>query len=297
MALLAGFGAWLAHGLDVEMGPPADKGRPMTVPAFAPYSLSAFNASQASENKIHDDTVAARLGFAGGLVPGVEVYAYATHFPLSLWGRSWLKRGTMECKLLKPVYDGRIVTVAASRSANGIDFTVESETVTCALGSASLPSEPPALPDVAAFPVVPARRERPRASDAVFPVGEWLGAQPVEVTEEYASQYLRDVREANPIYATEKLVHPGIILRMCNWSLSHNVQMDAWIHIASVVRNLGLARMGDVLTTRARVLANYDRKGHKIAELDVLVVANDRTPIARVRHAAIYRPRQLAELT
>jgi hypothetical protein len=73
--------------------------------------------------------------------------------------------------------------------------------------------------------------------------------------------------------------------------------MDAWIHIASVVRNLGLARMGDVLTTRARVLANYDRKGHKIAELDVLVVANDRTPIARVRHAAIYRPRQLAELT
>jgi hypothetical protein len=268
----------------------------MPVSAFAPYSLSAFNASHASENKIHDDTVAARLGFAGGLVPGVEVYAYATHFPLNLWGRPWLERGMMDCKFLKPVYDGRIVTVAASQSASGIDFTVESETVTCASGSASLPSELPAMPDLASFPVVPARRERPHVNEPVFAVGEWLGANPVEVTEDYASSYLRDVRETNPIYSAGKLVHPGIILRMCNWSLSHNVQMGAWIHIASAARNLGLARVGDVLTTRAKVLANYDRKGHKIAELDVLVIANDRTPIARVHHSAIYRPRQLVEL-
>lgn len=268
----------------------------MTVSVLTPYSLSAFNASQASENKIHDDAVAARLGFAGGLVPGVEVYAYATHFPLTLWGRSWLERGAMDCKLLKPVYDGRLVTVTAARSSNGIDFTVDSEAVTCASGSASLPTEAPALPDLAAFPMVPARRERPRASDAVFPVGEWLGAQPFEVTADYASQYLRDVREADPIYVAEKLVHPGIILRMCNWSLSHNVQMGAWIHIASAACNLGLAHVGDVLTTRAKVLANYERNGHKIAELDVMVVANDRTPIARVHHSAIYRPRQLADL-
>ncbi|MBL6079632.1 hypothetical protein JMJ56_16560 [Belnapia sp. T18] len=268
----------------------------MTVSAFAPYSLSAFNTSQASENKIHDDTVAARLGFAGGLVPGVEVYAYATHFPLALWGRPWLEQGTMDCKLLKPVYDGRIVTVTASRSASGLDVTVESERISCASGSASLPSEPPAMPDLASFPVVPARRERPNVNDAVFPVGEWLGANPFEVTEDYASSYLRDVRETNPIYSTEMVVHPGIILRMCNWSLSHNVQMGAWIHIASAVRNLGLARVGDVLTTRAKVLANYDRKGHRIVELDVLVIANDLVPVAHVHHSAIYRPRQLAEL-
>ena len=44
----------------------------MTVSAFAPYSLSAFNASQASENKIHDDVVAARLGFAPRGRPGQE---------------------------------------------------------------------------------------------------------------------------------------------------------------------------------------------------------------------------------
>ena len=49
------------------------------MPDAAPYRVRAFNTAVASENKIHDDTVARRYGFSGGLVPGVEVYAYMTH--------------------------------------------------------------------------------------------------------------------------------------------------------------------------------------------------------------------------
>ncbi len=44
----------------------------------------------------------------------------------------------------------------------------------------------------------------------------------------------------------------------------------------------------------AMVTANYDRKGHRFVELDGLVVANATTPIARVAHTAIYRPRAIA---
>jgi hypothetical protein len=40
------------------------------------YSVVAFNTATASTNKIHDDQVAQQLGFRGGLVPGVDVYAY-----------------------------------------------------------------------------------------------------------------------------------------------------------------------------------------------------------------------------
>jgi hypothetical protein len=43
------------------------------------------------------------------------------------------------------------------------------------------------------------------------------------------------------------------------------------------------------------VTQNYERKGHKFVEVDALVLANERTPLARVTHTAIYRPRQLAE--
>ena len=52
-------------------------------------------------------TTAQKLGFAGGLVPGVEVYAYACHPAVARWGRAWLERGQMQCRFLKPVYDHR----------------------------------------------------------------------------------------------------------------------------------------------------------------------------------------------
>ena len=43
------------------------------------------------------------LGFSGGLVPGVELYAYACHPVVRRRGRDWLAHGRMECRFLKPV--------------------------------------------------------------------------------------------------------------------------------------------------------------------------------------------------
>src|SRR3982074_3619656 len=40
------------------------------------YRVQAYNTAKLSENKMHDDTVAKRFGFSGGLVPGVDVMAY-----------------------------------------------------------------------------------------------------------------------------------------------------------------------------------------------------------------------------
>ncbi len=64
----------------------------------------------------------------------------------------------------------------------------------------------------------------------------------------------------------ESIVHPGTILRCCNWALTHNVILPAWIHMGSTVRNLGLAHVGDTLNVRARITKNYEHKGHKWVE-------------------------------
>ncbi len=90
-------------------------------------------------------------------------------------------------------------------------------------------------------------------------------------------------------------MHPGIILRMCNWSLSHNVLLGPWIHVGSKVRNHSVARVGETLGARARVINNYDHKGHLFVDLDVLVLADGIRPVAHVAHTAIYRPRQVAQ--
>ena len=104
----------------------------MDVPAL--YRVQACNLSHASENKIHDDDVARRFGFQGGLVPGVEVYAYMTHLPAVRWGVGWLERGTAECRFFKPVYDGKLATVSATEDAHRLQLEVESEGQRCATG-------------------------------------------------------------------------------------------------------------------------------------------------------------------
>ncbi len=265
----------------------------MTESYLGPYRVAAFNASKESENKIHDDAVAQRFGFRGGLVPGVDVYAYMTHLPVRRWGRVWLERGTADCRLLKPVYDGDIAIVTAVEDAAGLDLRIESHGEVCVTGRAALPSEQVVLPD--AFEEAPAPpTERPPADEKSLALGTRFAINPFRVTDEYADEYLRTARETDPLYAREGLVHPGTILHIGNWALRHNVVLGPWMHVGSTVQHFSAAHIGDELTARAVVTANYERKGHRFVELDMLVYAGERTPIARIGHIAIYRPRQLA---
>ena len=121
-----------------------------------------------------------------------------------------------------------------------------------------------------------------------------LGTAPLEVTPALAADYLAAVREADPIYVREGLVHPGQVLRLCNQALVQNVVLGPWIHVGSKVQQPAAARVGAVLTARARVTDNAERKGHRFVELDVLVVDGAGAPVAQVLHTAIWRPRQVA---
>jgi acyl dehydratase len=264
---------------------------------LGPYRVEAFNASKESENKIHDDDVARRFGFKGGLVPGVDVYAYMTHLPVRRWGRAWLEHGNTECRLLKPVYDGDTAVVTGAEAEAGLDLRIESNGELCVTGHAGLPPGPAAPPHAVSendpSPALPA--ERPPADETTLAVGTRLAIIPFRVTNEYAEEYLRTVRETDPLYARENLVHPGTILHIGNWALRHNVVLGPWMHVGSTVQHFAAAHVGDELSARAVVSANYERKGHRFVELDVLVFVGQQTPIARIGHIAIYRPRQLVE--
>lgn len=260
------------------------------------HCVQAYNTSHSSENKIHDDAVARRFGFSGALVPGVDVYAYMMHLPVERWGRAFLERGTSQCRFTNPVYDGEMAEVAGREDGDAIAIEVTSGGRFCATGIARLPAGAASAPALDRFPVAspPAMENRPAAGPATLPVGACLGSDPLEASAELAAGYLRDVRETDGLYAREGLVHPGTVLRMCNLALLRNVLLGPWIHVGSEVQNFGAARVGETLTARACVLANYERKGHLFVELDVLVLGDGARPVAQVRHTAIYRPRQVA---
>jgi acyl dehydratase len=258
-----------------------------------PYRVSAYNTSKQSENKIHDDAVARRFGFSGGLVPGVDVLAYMLHLPVAKWGRDFLERGLIEARFLKPVYDGEIADVMAGERDGALSIEVESRSELCATGSASLPALAPSF-SLNDFAEVAAVAERKPVSANSYEVGQWLGTLPRNWAGEAAREYLHDIRERDEIYAREGLGHPGLLQRVMNKVLVDNAILGPWIHVGSRMQLLSAAKTGDELTARAKVTGNYEKKGHRFVELDALVVANANTPVAHCRHIAIYQPREQA---
>ena len=235
----------------------SENGDKMSSESLGPYRVSAFNTAHDSENKIHDDAVARRFGFGGGLVPGVDVYGYMTHLPVLRWGRAWLERGTAECRFLKPVYDGDIALVTASETAGGLDISVESRGEVCATGRAALPDTRPTPPALDRYRAVPQRTPRPPADEVSLATGGWLGIDPYKITAEMTARYLADSHESAPIYAEEGLVHPRDVLRSCNFALSRNVLLGPWIHTGSRVQHLGAATVGHNLSVRARITGSW----------------------------------------
>jgi acyl dehydratase len=257
------------------------------------YRVQAYNTAKLSENKMHDDTVARRFGFSGGLVPGVDVFAYMMHLPVRRWGRAFLERGLIEARFVKPVYDGEVASVTGAENDGALSIEVESRGQLCATASASLPASAPPV-SIADFKETAPVSERKPVNANSYELGKWLGTVPRAWAGEAAKEYLTDVRERDPIYASEGLGHPGLLQRVMNRVLVDNAILGPWIHVGSRMQLLNAARSGDELTARAKVTGNYEKKGHRFVELDALVVANGRTPLAHCQHIAIYQPREQA---
>ena len=262
------------------------------------YKLEAKNTATTSDNKIHDDAVAKGLGFSGGLVPGVDVYAYLCHLPAERWGEAWLASGTMSGRFLSPVYDGDTVTVESEESGDSMVLRLhDSAGALCAEGSAAVSRlASPESGDVSleSFPMaaLPARDERPPASVGSL-VGV-LGSLELGFHAGKTSEYLDDVREHLDLFRTLGFAHPAWLLRQANYVLSSNVKLGPWIHVSSDSTHLSAVRDGERVSVRAKVAEVYERKGHRIVDLDVLFVADER-PAMYVKHSAIFEPRQVSQ--
>jgi acyl dehydratase len=259
------------------------------------YRVVARNTATASANKIHDDAVARRYGFAGGLVPGVDVYAYMTHVPAGAWGVGWLERGSMRARFLAPVYEGEEVVVTAGEiapSPNARRLALElrgQDGAVRAKGEAQLPEDPPPRPEADEAAVHQAD-DPPEASPASLAAGTALALAPHGFHADNAGEYLAEIGETLPLYADRRVAHPGWLLRDANRVLSANVRLGPWIHVESVVQHHGLVHDGDTVGTRATVTGEWERKGHRFVELDVGLSAGGDL-VANVVHTAIYRPR------
>jgi acyl dehydratase len=258
------------------------------------YRVKARNASAGGENKIHDDAVARRYGFRGGLVPGATIYAYLTHPLVTALGEAWLRRGTASVRFLRPVLDGEEVTVrgaVTARDPSGVSATVTATTPEagdCAVLEATVPAGTPAPVNLALYGAAPLPAERPPVSRPLLERPGPLGTPEAIYDEAQAGAWLERVADPLVLYRRpEAWVHPAFYLDQANRALDRNVRLGPWIHVASRVRHLAGARQGERLATRGRVRSLWEKKGREYVELDLVVLAGSR-PVAHVLHTAIY---------
>jgi hypothetical protein len=115
-----------------------------------------------------------------------------------------------------------------------------------------------------------------------------LGSWEASFRAAHAPAFLAEIGEDLAVYRDGGLAHPGYLLLAANWILGANVRLGPWMHVGSDVTNYGTVADGDVVSTRGRVTRLFERKGHRFAELDLLMVANGTRPVMHVRHTAIY---------
>jgi hypothetical protein len=257
------------------------------------HRVRAQNLAVESTNKIHDDEVARRYGFAGGLVPGVDVYAYVTHAVVERFGSGWLSDGSIHVRLLRPVYDHGWITVEDDQDATDattVTFVVRDEQrVDCAVATASIGAGD--RPDAKTYPRTAVPSVRPRASTESLRPGVPLGSVDTVFEAARAAEYLDAISETRPEYAAAGTAHPGWLLRRANRVLAANVALGPWIHVESDVRLYGTVGDGEPVSTRARVQRVWEHREHRFVTLDVLVLAYDERPVMQAEHTAIYEPR------
>jgi acyl dehydratase len=261
------------------------------------YVVKARNTSSNSENKIHDDATARRYGFRGALVPGVTVYAYLTEPLVAAFGAAWLQRGTATVRFHKPVLDGeelKVAGVVTGREPGSTAVAVTGATVAepeAATLGATLPAGSPTPVNLAMYRQLPLPEPRPDATREHLQALDALGTPVNTYDEGAAGEWLERVSDPLPLYrGRDGWVHPAFFLDQANKALRQNVQLGPWIHVGSVIRHLGGARVGETLGTRGRVRSVFEKKGREFVELDLVIVAGHRPrPVAHILHTAIYR--------
>ncbi|HKY06407.1 MAG TPA: MaoC family dehydratase [Blastocatellia bacterium] len=264
------------------------------------YRVRACNTSADSENRIHDDRVAAELGFRGGLVPGVTVYGYMTAPLVERYGMDYLERGSMRVRFLQPFYEGDQVTVRAeadetSRPAK-ITITAERDDGTvCATAVATAGQRADCVSEIKieeyARVALAAEADRPVASVESLVPGAALGTV-IERPDGDQPRLLGQMEERLQVYyGDDAVAHPAVLLAMSNKALACNFRLGPWIHAASELVNLGVAKAKEEIEARARIRECFERKGHEFVVLDVLLLAEGTRPVQHVRHTAIYRPK------
>ncbi len=236
---------------------------------MASYKVTARNFSEASENRVHSDEIARKMGFKGALVPGVAVYGHLTHPLVEAYGESWLAHSINNVRLLKPAYHGDQLVVTMSEEGG-------TNNVTCHNGDGELLAvlesrQEKDLPDPEDLDALSENVKDDKridiSWDAVVP-GQLFAPWEVALSAAENETFISRVADELDIYK-HGFVHPHLLLSLANSALMQQYILPAWLHVGSEIRHRASLRAGDVITIRCATLDKWQKKGHEFIRLYV----------------------------
>lgn len=254
---------------------------------MAVHQPIARNYAVASENKIHSDDVAKRLGFTGALVPGVTVFGHLT-WPLTAdLGSQWLEGSWVATRFLKPAYHGERLTIADRQHAGKYEVECRNPQGTLIATLECTPETQQPDVDLHARLTSTTPVERVSISwdairlDEPFPTYVWK--PDAAFNREYASRLDDDT----PLFQ-QGVLHPHAILSQANQALVRRFVMPAWIHTGSEIRFRQLLHVGDAIEVRSVPMDKWEKKGHQFIKLYVAYLLNGDVA-TEIYHTAIFR--------
>ncbi len=251
------------------------------------YQVIARNYSEASENRIHNDDVARRYGFRGGLVPGVAVYGYLTHPIVERLGEAWLTQSSSSVRFLKPAYQGDRLSVELSEETGRYLARCYDPEGTLLAELTSDPSAPPGPEDQSVFG---GEQKDPDRIEMIWDTvieGQPFTPWHFQITEDGNRTFTEQVDDDLAVYRTA--AHPHWLLGIANRALTREYVMPAWIHVGSEIRFHELVKVGDTLEVRAVPLEKWERKGHQFVKLYLAYVRGNQQITTEIFHTAIFR--------
>ena len=271
-------------------------------------TVIAHNASLHSDNKIHDDEVAKKYGFAGGLVPGVTVYAHMVAPLAEALGERWLTIGTATVAFVQPLYEQQmavsratVLEVNSGESGDAVAFDIRTENSAgerCGTGTATVTSKPARgpveVPDYVNVDPGSPPDPRPDLRLETASVGTVLARLVAPTTAEVARDYAQNVFDNNGLFTESSiwgppLMHPGWLLSECNRIFTQSYSFGPWIHTRSQIRYLGPALAGRTFTFHGRLAEVYERRLHHYAVLDIFCIDDHGRQVMQVQHTAIFK--------
>lgn len=246
--------------------------------------IVATNSAATSGNPLHDRDAAIALGHKDALISGADAITYLTYPAVAAWGCQWFERGSLDGRLLKPIYDGDICEIVSDQDGL-VELRVAGELR--ASGRVALTTEAIAIEDIprrAAFD-----RHGPLGVDEV-PIGTILPTIAAQWSESDQVRLLAAIGDSSPIYRRPGLLHPHRLIELAIRTLADNFEPEVLVHLGSHLVNYRPIACTAVLEARGLILAAYETRGHQAVLLDVQIHA-DGACAASVRHRMIYRLR------